>query len=610
MTTHPDTESLLLPEGTRLVHIGPPKTGTTSLQRAFHGGRDAVRRQGVHYVGPTHQPVGPVLAVTGRTSPISGKPPSRWTWRLLVNEVRRAKEPRVVLSSEFLADARPDAIRTIVGDLGADQVHVVVTLRPLARIVPSQWQQFVQSGLRQGYDDWLEVMFNGPPPDPTPTFWFRHHHDELVARWADVVGADNVTVVALDDANHAMVLRVFERLVGLREGTLVADRDVSNRSMTMPEIEVVRAFNELAVAEGLSGPLQTKVMRLGAAAYMKTREPEPDEPRIETPQWALDRAGEIAVGMVERIRASGVRIVGDLDGFDRGAAEQPRRDRAAAAGHPACRRRIGRGRCRARKRSCARRSGQDPGHARCPRRARPRSARLRSAPVGRAAGARPAVHRAARRRAAATRPLGDRQAAQCRGPTPPVIASATDTALLVPEGTRLVHIGPFKTGTTSLQAAFHAGRAAMHEQGVHYTGPNAQPVGPVMAATGRAHVMFGEPPPIKAWRRLVREVEEAPEPRVVVSSEFFSDAPSEAIRRIVNDLDPSRVHIAVTLRPLARNHPIAVAAVRPGRNADRVRRLAADDPRRPADGSPSLFWQRHRHDQLIARWADVVGTGT
>jgi len=312
MTTHSDTESLLLPGGTRLVHVGPPKTGTTSLQRAFHSGREAVARQGVHYVGPTHQPVGPILAVTGRTNPISGKPPSRWTWRLLVNEVRRAKEPRVVLSSEFLADARPDAIRTIVGDLGAEQVHVVVTLRPLVRIVPSQWQQFVQSGLRQSYDDWLDVMFKGPPPTPMTTFWFRHRHDQLIARWADVVGPERVTVVALDDADHGMILRVFEQLTGLETGTLAADRDLTNRSMTMPEIEVVRAFNQLATAEGLSGPLQTKVMRYGAAAYMKTREPEPDEPGIETPQWALDRAGEVAREMVDAIRASGVRIVGDL----------------------------------------------------------------------------------------------------------------------------------------------------------------------------------------------------------------------------------------------------------------------------------------------------------
>ena len=183
----------------------------------------------------------------------------------------------------MLADARPEAIRRVIDDLGAERAHVVVTLRPLARIVPSQWQQFVQSGLRQSYDDWLDVMLKGPPPDPMPTFWFRHRHDQLIARWADVVGPERVTVVAVDDADHGMILRVFEQLTGLEHGTLVADRDLTNRSMTMPEIEVVRAFNQLAAAEGLSGPLQAKVMRFGAAAYMKTREPEADEPGIETP---------------------------------------------------------------------------------------------------------------------------------------------------------------------------------------------------------------------------------------------------------------------------------------------------------------------------------------
>ena len=46
---------------------------------------------------------------------------------------------------------------------------------------------------------------------------------------------------------------------------------------------------------------------------MKVRLPGPDEPRIETPQWALDRAGEVAREMVAAIAASGVRVVGDLD---------------------------------------------------------------------------------------------------------------------------------------------------------------------------------------------------------------------------------------------------------------------------------------------------------
>lgn len=315
MAPTPDATTLLLPEGTRLIHIGPPKTGTTSLQRAFHSGRDAVARQGVHYTGPTHQPVGPVLAVTGRSNPITGKPPSLWTWRLLVREVKRAREPRVLVSSEFFADARPDAIRAIVADLDPARVHVAVTLRPLAKILPSQWQQFVQGGLRESYDQWLDAMFNAPAGKPTPTFWHRHRHDQLVARWADVVGPGNVTVVVLDDRDQSMVLRVFEQLLGLSDGTLAVEPDLTNRSMTLPEIEVVRAFNESFKAQGLATPLHTKVMRYGAAPYMKTRVPESDEPRIETPRWALDRVGAVAREMVEAIAASGVRVVGDLEGL-------------------------------------------------------------------------------------------------------------------------------------------------------------------------------------------------------------------------------------------------------------------------------------------------------
>lgn len=44
-----------------------------------------------------------------------------------------------------------------------------------------------------------------------------------------------------------------------------------------------------------------------------------------------------------------------------------------------------------------------------------------------------------------------------------------ERSLPLPEGTCLLHIGPHKTATTSLQSAFHAAREAMASQGVHYT---------------------------------------------------------------------------------------------------------------------------------------------
>ncbi len=301
----------LLPEGTRLVHIGPPKTGTTTLQGAFHGGRAAISSQGVHYAGPTRQPMSAVLAVMGDPAPGTGKVPSMAKWKLLSGEIKRAGDQRVLLSSERLSHARSDAIRKIVDDLGPRPVHVVATLRPLAKVIPSQWQQSVQTGLQLSYDDFLHQIFDEPDNRRVRAFWHRHRHDELVARWADVVGPDNVTVIALDERDHSMVLRVFEQLLGLRDGTLVADGDRTNRSMTLPEAEVVRAFNRQFFAEGLSRPLHTKVMRFGASAHIKSREPSSDEPRIETPQWALDRAGTLADEMVAALQASGVRIVGD-----------------------------------------------------------------------------------------------------------------------------------------------------------------------------------------------------------------------------------------------------------------------------------------------------------
>ena len=306
--------TLLLPEGTRLVHIGPPKTGTTAVQGAFHARRREVLAQGVRYAGRSRHSGAAVLAVGGRPSfqRDTGPPPMR-RWTDLAREVRRATEARVLLSSEFFADVEPDRIPRIVDDLERERLHVVVTLRPLARILASQWQQYVQSFMRLSYDDWLEAVLSGPPGTVTPTFWRRHRHDELIERWAAVVGPERLSVVVIDEGEHDHVLRVFEELLGLRTGTLVADDDVINRSMTLAEIEAVRAFNHAFWDAGLRNALYHRVMHFGAAAFMKRRPPGPDEPRIETPQWALDRSGQIAREMVPRIAASGVRIIGDLE---------------------------------------------------------------------------------------------------------------------------------------------------------------------------------------------------------------------------------------------------------------------------------------------------------
>jgi hypothetical protein len=306
---------LLLAEGTRLVHIGPHKTGTTTLQGAFHAARRAVESQGVHYASPwNRQAMQAARAVAGARSPFGdGAAAAGSHWTDLVREVERSTAGRVLVSAEGFADATPATIRRLSADLGPARIHVVATLRPLGRILPSQWQQYVQNGLTLGYDAWLHSVFDTPERPATPSFWHRHRHDRLLERWADVVGAERVTAVVVDDRDHDAALRVFERLLGLRVGTLVRDERTYNRSLTRAEIELVRAIQAAAAGLGIHRGLRVTLARHGIAANLKLREPDPAEPRIVTSGWAQERVRTISREIVDGIAASGIRVIGDLD---------------------------------------------------------------------------------------------------------------------------------------------------------------------------------------------------------------------------------------------------------------------------------------------------------
>lgn len=304
--------SLLLPEGTCLVHIGPPKTGTTSLQASLHANREALLAQGVRYAGERQHSRQAAYAALQRPAyhHLSAPPPLR-LWQALADEVHAAPEPRVIVSSEIFTDGDPDAIARVVGDLGPERVHIAVTLRPIPRVLASQWQQGLKGGYGTPFDTWLRNVFDGSGAG-AQRFWHRHRHDRLIARWAEVVGLDRVTVVVVDERDHGMVLRAFEQLLGLRTGTLTEIRERSNRSMTQPEAEAVRAFNVAAMRMGLSPKLQFRIRRRIVRTLLSLT-PIADEPPISAPGWALDRASEISRQVVDAIVASGVHVVGDVE---------------------------------------------------------------------------------------------------------------------------------------------------------------------------------------------------------------------------------------------------------------------------------------------------------
>ena len=326
----PPTRAVPLPEGVRLVHIGPHKTGTTAVQNALWNARRSLLEQGVRLVGRSRNPSNAVRAVAEQSSPYAvGKPPSMRNWQGLVGEIRRASEPRTVVSSEFFAWANERQVRRVVDDLERDRIHVVVTLRPLLRVMPSMWQQNIQAGAESSFHDWLREVI----ADPARPFWSLERHDQLIERWASAAGVEQVTGVVVDDRDHGVVIRAFESLLGLKDGTLVVQRDLMNRSLTMAEAEAVRAFNIAFNARGLSRDLHARTMRFGAAQLMKQRVPPPEEQPVTMPGWAYADVARIQGEIVRGIRASGVAIIGDLALLD-DAPPPPARDPDPLAGIP------------------------------------------------------------------------------------------------------------------------------------------------------------------------------------------------------------------------------------------------------------------------------------
>jgi hypothetical protein len=322
-------DDLLLNAGTRLLHIGPHKTGTTTVQAAFAAAGDRLAEHGVRYYGemPGVRHLRAALAVTGRRALLGESQPDLTNWTRLVDEVATAGDDRVLISSEFFADADSATARRVVRALGDERVHVLVTLRPLARIVASQWQQYVQNGMRTPYEEWLEGMLCKPPyTSPTPTFWQRHRHDELIARWAAAAAPDRTTVVVADGHDPVMLLHTFEALVGLPDGFLAPEEGTRNRALTNGEVELVRLLNREFQHRDWPEDVYARFVREGAVRAMKAEHtPAPDEPPIVTPRWALDRITEIDTNAASAIVASGVRVVGDITSL--GSA--PRQDEAA-----------------------------------------------------------------------------------------------------------------------------------------------------------------------------------------------------------------------------------------------------------------------------------------
>ena len=317
-----------IPSNGVLLHVGVHKTGTTAIQAALADARGDLASSGVLYPGKSQAQHRAALAILQRTwgwNQRGGSVVDRSQFDELARQVANSNG-RVVISSEFFCEADADKCVDVISNLGAGRVQVLVTLRNLGRLLPSSWQQYLKYGLTKGYEPWLEDVFaKSGTSNMSPTFWRRHDHGAVVTRWAEAVGPQNVTVLILEDVDRSAMFRTFAQLIGVPPEVLTARMDLtSNRSMTAAEAELLVRLNA-RVKMKMQWTEYVRLVRRGVAmALVEGREPGADEPRLHTPDWALDAA--MAHGVQDRdvISALGVKVLGNLDALSVRASSPPR----------------------------------------------------------------------------------------------------------------------------------------------------------------------------------------------------------------------------------------------------------------------------------------------
>lgn len=312
-TVHP--EGLIGPHGV-LLHPGAPKAATTAIQSCLAAIRQQLWDDGLVYPGTELHHVAASRAALGMPNIPHEAARDARKWANLQRTVNR-HDGRAIVSSELLAVCSDERAASVVAALGGERVHVVLTLRSLGSVVPSAWQESVKAGSREPFGSFVDAVLESdrePGRDTAGRFWMVHHQARFVRRWADVVGADKVTVLPLDPSRPEAVFSAFETLIGLRSGTLDPRLAThANRSLTWAEAEAVRSFNTLVEMPGEFQNVGEMLPPQVVSILVESRRPPVDEPRATLTPHQVERLAALAAPMIDDIRTSGVRIIGDPD---------------------------------------------------------------------------------------------------------------------------------------------------------------------------------------------------------------------------------------------------------------------------------------------------------
>lgn len=295
------------------VHVGLPKTGTTTIQVALDARNASLAEAGVLSPGGRHR-AHRLAAYDLLGQRVRGDDADlvAGAFASMVEEMAGFSGPSIVVSDEELGLARPRHVRKLVRNLAHHRVHVVIGVRDMARTVVSAWQQDVVTG---GTTTWRE--FIGAVREPrrsvvpaATAFWIRHDPLRVIDAWSTAVPVERISVMTVPPAGASSrtLLERFAVATGLPIDLWdVGEPRPRNVSLGAAELEVIRRLNP-TVLDRLNQEQYRFVIEQGIRSRLAVERSRPLRLPPEHMPWAR-QYGEDLVGELQR---RGVRVVGDL----------------------------------------------------------------------------------------------------------------------------------------------------------------------------------------------------------------------------------------------------------------------------------------------------------
>ncbi len=294
------------------IHVGLPKTGTSYLQSILRHSEDALSAQGLDLLPRTA--VGRrylSVALRGKLDERTDPPAAFRVLGRLRQEAESAAGDRALVSQEILGALTPEQIRPLLDALPGYEVHVVVTVRDLARTLPSGWQQETQARSATTLEEFVDEFVGSEQGESRKRR--RRVLQTVLDSWEQHVPASRVHVVTVPPRSTGpeVLLERFCELLDVDPRSLDLDVRRENTALGVAQAELLRRVNEV-LGDRLGHPRGAYQEHVKKFLAKQVLLPQGGRP-TRLPESARGWCVEASRAVIDRLSTGGYRVVGDLD---------------------------------------------------------------------------------------------------------------------------------------------------------------------------------------------------------------------------------------------------------------------------------------------------------